>query len=447
MLSDTAPSVMPTLANIAALLDQPQYEQTVTAGNEATATLVPNYPQIGQTTGKSTGYRSRNIYFGGANFLAGQNPAYFGPSSVLGGDEPAQLIRDPAAAQLGNRSYSTVYIGVSPTIELDRHAGLHVGDSNPARIIALTGDVSQGGITEANASQQFAPNFSTPYENITKAAEIYAGQDVVDLALIGQNNNATDITSITAGRDVIWPLSTATTTYTIPFAVEVGGPGNLLIMSGRNVDLGSSAGIQTIGNFLDPALPNVGSSITIEVGLGSPLTQPGYAALIAQYVNPAGAIANQYAEPLQLFDANGNPIGVGAQANAYLESLPPAAQDILLNRIFFGLVRELRPRAHRRRGRRQLRNTPRRQRSPGPLPDQRRLHDRHRRRVKRHLFQLSARLCRYQHVLERGVGCALWQRQFPRRAQHGAHASRRQHHHYGAERSDRGWAGFAASRL
>src|SRR5262245_43870291 len=111
-------------------------------------------------------------------------------------------------------------------------------------------------------------------------------------------------------------------------------------MSGRNVDLGSSAGIQTIGNFLDPVAPSLGASITIEAGLGSLLTQPDYAAFMTQYVNPANAGANQYYEPLQLFDANGNVIGGGAQAYAYLQRLSPAAQNILLNRIFFGLVRD-----------------------------------------------------------------------------------------------------------
>jgi hypothetical protein len=77
-------------------------------------------------------------------------------------------------------------VDVSPQVEAERHAGLHVGDRNPARIIALTGDVSQGGITEANASQQPAPNFGSGYENIAKASEIYAGRDIVDLAQPGK---------------------------------------------------------------------------------------------------------------------------------------------------------------------------------------------------------------------------------------------------------------------
>jgi filamentous hemagglutinin len=316
VLSDASPSVMPTIANIAALLAP--YNQMVTDTNAATETLLPSYSQIGQGTFNGI------TLFGGPNYLPGQDPNYF----VLGGDVPDQLNRDLRS------------LPVSPQAEAERHAGLHAGDSNPARIIALTGDVSQDGVTEANSSQQPAPAFVSPYEDITKATEIFAGEDIVDLALIGQNNNVSDVTSITAGRDIIWPL--ATSTYTVPFAIEVGGPGNVVVMSGRNVDLGSSAGIQTIGNVLDPALPATtpGASITIETGLGSVLTQPAYANFISQYVNPATASSNQFAEPLQLFDASGNPIGSSAEAYAYLQSLPPVVQDVLLNRIFFALVRD-----------------------------------------------------------------------------------------------------------
>jgi hypothetical protein len=119
----------------------------------------------------------------------------------------------------------------------------------------------------------------------------------------------------------------------IPFAIEIGGPGNLLIESGRNVDLGSSAGIQTFGNLLNPNLPkNEGASITIETGLGSTLNAFDYAAFAAQYVDSATASANPYAEPLELFDVSGDPITS--------QMLSPAGLDILLNRIFFGLIRD-----------------------------------------------------------------------------------------------------------
>jgi len=174
---------------------------------------------------------------------------------------------------------------------------------------------------------------------VTIPVEVFAGRDVRYLSLIGQNNNATDVTSITAGRDVIYPALT-NTVFTQVFGIAVGGAGNLVVQSGRNVDLGSSTGIQTFGNFLNKALPAEGAGITIEAGLGSPPVLPNYANFIAQYVDPATAAANPFAEPLQLFDADGKPIGSGGDAYAYLQTLSGSAQQILLNRVFFGLVRD-----------------------------------------------------------------------------------------------------------
>jgi hypothetical protein len=331
VVSDADPSVMPTLANVAAVLAN--YAQTVvanaTSSNVSTATLTPAYPMIGQPVGvASETYLQGNNYpdRGGANLLAGQDPAQF----LLRGDLPAQLIRDVAnAGNSANNPYGAVALSVSPSVEAERHAGLHTGDSDPARIIALNGDVTQAG----NGS------YATPFEGITKATEVYAGRDVVNLALVGQNNNATDITSIIAGRDVIYPVALGAT-FLVPFAIEVGGPGNLVIEGGRNVDLGNSTGIQTFGNSLNPSLSGIGASIIIETGLGSLLTQPAYAAFSGQFVDPATASTNQYAEPLQLFDASGTAIGSGDQAYAYLQGLSPSAQGILLNSIFFGLVRD-----------------------------------------------------------------------------------------------------------
>jgi hypothetical protein len=187
--------------------------------------------------------------------------------------------------------------------------------------------------------------------NLAKEAEVYAGRDIKGLELLGQNNSSNDVTSIVAGRDITYPtnlLPIGPSVNGVPTfeldqisAIEIGGPGNLVIEAGRNVDLGSSTGIQTFGNMLNPSLKTTaGASITIDTGLGSLLTLPAYNAFTSQYVDPATASANQYAEPLELFDAKGDLIGSGDQAYMYLTRLPQAAQQILLNRIFFGLVRD-----------------------------------------------------------------------------------------------------------
>jgi Filamentous haemagglutinin family outer membrane protein len=323
VLSDADPAVMPTLANIAAVLAP--FNTAVTPQSEATAALPSTYPRIA----------TLNNFFGGANFLAGQDPSY----TVLGGDSFAQLIRDTT---LQAQATQGTFVPTIPTVETGRHGGLHVNDANPARIFALNGDVTQPPPPSGGVSGNFL------VVNLAKTVEVLAGRDVGNLELLGQNNSPTDVTSIVAGRDVIYPTMTgfsgSTPIVSVPNAVEIGGPGNLLIESGRNIDLGSSAGIQTFGNLLNTRLPSSeGAGITIQAGLGTSL--PDYTGFITQYVNGAtdgtyAAPTNPFAEPLQLFDAQGHVIGNGAEAYAYLQSQPPAGKEILLNRIFFDLLRD-----------------------------------------------------------------------------------------------------------
>jgi hypothetical protein len=341
-LSDADPSVMPTLANIARVLAP--FQTVATAADAASATLAPTYERLlGGTSG-------------GANYLAGQDPGMNllldpqGGSSreilhatVLQGDSPAQLI--PSLSL----DTTTGTVLPDPIVEAERHAGLHAGDPDPARIIALDGDVAQSApsgfsqivrTTLPNGQTGFASNptiVSGPYLSLTKAIEISAGRDVKYLSVVGQNNDATDITIIRAGRDVIYP----TLSIGQSVGIFVGGPGDLLVQSGRNVDLGTSTGIQTFGNLLNTSLPSGGADITIETGLGPSLQPFAYAAFIAQYIDPTTAAANQFAESLQLFASDGAPLGSGAgSAFAYLQSLPPLQQQILLNRVFFSLLRD-----------------------------------------------------------------------------------------------------------
>ncbi|MTD94380.1 filamentous hemagglutinin N-terminal domain-containing protein [Hyphomicrobium sp. xq] len=305
VLSDADPAVMPTLANIAAVLAP--YTTTVNGTNAATSTLAPAYSRL---NGGGTGGVSSNR--GGANFLPGQDGGY----TVLGGDTFRQLLRSNPNTP-------------DPAVVINRHAGLHADDDNPARIIALGGDLT---LPYESGDDPLL------YVSLAKAARIYAGRDAVNLRLLGQNNNAADVTSIVVGRDLIYPADDSGNSFVKPVAIQIGGPGDLLIESGRNVDLGTTTGIQSFGNLLNPRLQDQGASITIETGLGRPLVSPDYASFLAQFADPAST--NSFSEPLQLFDADGKVIGSGAEAYAYLLSLPEEAREILLNRIFFELIRD-----------------------------------------------------------------------------------------------------------
>jgi hypothetical protein len=341
VVSDASPTVTPTLANFAAAFASPSLQTTVTGDNAAHTTLPLNdLPLVGPLESLVT---NGNTELGSTTQPPTAFPNNAAPASVaeLQGDAPAQLIVDlPAAPNYGTSTATPLKL--DPQTENERHAGLHAGQSNPARIVALNGDVTPAAGPALNNTLVYS--FGTSYESITRATEGFAGLDVVNLALLGQNNNATDITSIVAGRDVRYQNQISpSSSPSIAFAIEIGGPGNLLVQSGRNTDLGSSAGIQTFDDLLNPN-PNFaklgpGASITIQTGIGTANVLDA-ASFIAQFVNPATAAANPLAEPIQLVDAKGNVIASGDQAFTLLSNLSPQRQQILLDEIFLNLIRD-----------------------------------------------------------------------------------------------------------
>lgn len=112
--------------------------------------------------------------------------------------------------------------------------------------------------------------------DLAKSATIAAGRDIIDMSLLGQNMRAGDITLIRAGRDFSYRAA-----YEPP-QISLGGPGRLDIIAGRDVDLGVTFGVTTIGALGNATLPSAeGADITIMAGIG---TQPDYAAFIDKII-------------------------------------------------------------------------------------------------------------------------------------------------------------------
>ena len=155
---------------------------------------------------------------------------------------------------------------------------LHHGDPNPVHLYAESGDIS--GLT------LFSP----------KATRIDAGNDITDIAFYLQNNSTTDISIISAGRDLIAydaasvlrnaAVRNATTTTfgnmltdLTPLAgdIQIAGPGTLEVLAGRNLDLGvgpnnsdgTALGITSIGNARNPYLEFTGADVIAAAGIGS----------------------------------------------------------------------------------------------------------------------------------------------------------------------------------
>lgn len=146
---------------------------------------------------------------------------------------------------------------------------LHAGDPVPVRLFANGGDIS--GLTLFSG----------------KSAQIIAGNDITDISFYIQNVNPSDVSVVSAGRDIIAfdansvlrsqansPGNLADTA--LAGDIQISGPGTLEILAGRNLDLGTGAqrddgtgsGITSIGNARNPSLPNDGASVIVGAGVG-----------------------------------------------------------------------------------------------------------------------------------------------------------------------------------
>ena len=74
---------------------------------------------------------------------------------------------------------------------------------------------------------------------------------------------ATDVTKIVAGRDILFSSSPDTS---FDSGIQLSGPGSLLVQAGGSIDLGTTSGIQSLGNTYNPALSSEGSTVMVVAG-------------------------------------------------------------------------------------------------------------------------------------------------------------------------------------
>ncbi len=204
---------------------------------------------------------------------------------------------------------------------------LHANNPNPVRLYALGGDIS--GLT------LFAP----------KASQIVAERDITDIALYLQNVSPTDISRVSAGRNVVpfnenaeirslagnidlgnfvGDVAKATTagnsTNAVAGDIQISGPGVLEVTSGKNIDLGTGAnfndgtgsGITSIGNNRNLNLPFAGADLIVLAGVSNAAgTGPAgglssssldIAAFIGKYINPNSVVDSPYLDKLGIND-------------------------------------------------------------------------------------------------------------------------------------------------
>ncbi|HSW11665.1 MAG TPA: filamentous hemagglutinin family protein, partial [Solimonas sp.] len=188
----------------------------------------------------------------------------------------------------GGLRVSFIDSGANSSFELHLPQALHADDGEPVRIYSLSGDIIDGNDDHRGAVIVAAD----------KPALLNAGRDIVNLSFRGQNLYDSDVTQISAGRDVYDPPLGLQ--GSVPF-IELGGPGALVVRAGRDVGPITSAndalalgylrpndasypGIRTIGSQNNAYLPREGADIVVGFGTGPGIELQAFA---ANYLDPS----------------------------------------------------------------------------------------------------------------------------------------------------------------
>lgn len=157
-------------------------------------------------------------------------------------DRKAMLIDWGTPASLSNHSSTPV----------------HGADATTAKVYAVSGDVS--GVFNATDATKYSGVYSA------KPVSVRAGRDVRDLTVISQHSDASQLSEVVAGRDIVFTTGTVRRDSS---GITVNGPGSLDVTAGRNIDLGASAGIVSRGNLDNASLPTTGADIHLAAGVGA----------------------------------------------------------------------------------------------------------------------------------------------------------------------------------
>lgn len=241
------------------------------------------------------------------------------PDATLGANNPLTLIE---------KRYLTQASSEAATADEGRrfHAAdpVHAGDAQPNRIVSRSGSIA------GKAGPLDAWEFI-----LAKQTLIGAGENIRDMSFKIQHVQDTDISVLAAGGSVVQTLSRSPTNGSFTASrkiIELAGPGRLDVIAGRDIDLGTSRGIVSVGNTANPALADSGADLGLLAGV---TTAPDYDAFIAVYLEESAEYLGQLTAFLATrgVAAGGDPVGA-------FRALPRTEQRELLFAILFNELKE-----------------------------------------------------------------------------------------------------------
>ncbi|WP_300719459.1 filamentous haemagglutinin family protein, partial [Pseudomonas sp.] len=271
------------------------------------------------------------------------NPAFL---ATLGWENYSNLSQTGNYGTFGNGGLSlftfgpgTVSEALSTTADPSRFYAVK-GDLigvNSGRIIAYNNpNVPHGGETWYEGSRpvwmmagrDIVSSGANPGDN----GEVYP--EVITTGNLFVHNNATDISIVSAGRDIIYS------------SFNIAGPGGLEITAGRSIVMDDKVSVTSIGPIVDGDLRQ-GASIALQAGTG--VNGAHYQRFAEAYLNPAnqiavgeplsasnGKVAKTYENELvvwlaERFGFSGN----SEQAVAYFKQLPGEQQRVFARDVYF----------------------------------------------------------------------------------------------------------------
>lgn len=198
-------------------------------------------------------------------------------SSIRMLDNDPNAMSSTGAPRVFTQTDLDVLAGTAGGISAHVLGGLHTGDAQPVRIIALSGDIIGDGSAPTTIS-------------LPKEAQIIAGRDIRDLGFSIQHNDASDVSSVAAGRDFIDTTQSRGSGESSLVSNIVTGPGRIDLSAGRNVDFGNGSGLVTTGNFENPYLAEGGAAINVVAGAA----QADYASYV-RFASKYGSISDVFA--------------------------------------------------------------------------------------------------------------------------------------------------------
>jgi filamentous hemagglutinin family protein len=220
--------------------------------------------------------------------------------SLTTGNDIAQLDSDP-----------TLLPGAFTTYALDVQNGVQGGlDFLFPTVLPNTTDVTLRALhnRQLTHAEDEVPNRIAAGGDLTnltlsvaKQTRVAAVRDIIDMVFLGQNVSPTDITRVTAGRDITGATALdAISSANLPLPTVqgdtfiLGGPGAFFIEAGRDAGpflnsavsggLTYGGGVIAVGNQWNPWLPQQSADIYVEFGVAN---GENFAGLISTYLTPA----------------------------------------------------------------------------------------------------------------------------------------------------------------